>query len=200
MELERVNKIKDEFLKKGKPKPYVIEITEQKLLEKEEREIQKKIDNKKKANLKTKERWKWDIKFKIKGVLSSGLRSALKKNKKSGRTIELLGCTIEEFKKYIESKFTEGMSWENYGLRGWHIDHIIACDTFDLSQEEAQRFCFHYTNLQPLWGGDNLRKNAKVDYQYLVNVGINPDILKFRYRKKLLHFKRELKLKEQNKW
>jgi len=56
------------------------------------------------------------------------------------------------------------MSWDNYGYRGWHIDHIRPCASFDLTDPEQQRECFHYTNLQPLWWQDNLRKGTGREY------------------------------------
>jgi hypothetical protein len=71
---------------------------------------------------------------------------------------ELLGCTAEELKVYIESKFKPGMTWENYGREGWHIDHVKACANFDLTNPAQQRECFHYTNLQPLWAQENRKK------------------------------------------
>jgi len=52
------------------------------------------------------------------------------------------------------------MTWSNYG-KGWHIDHIKPCASFDLSNPEQQKICFHYTNLQPLWAIDNIKKGAK---------------------------------------
>ena len=60
---------------------------------------------------------------------------------------------------YLEGKFTEGMTWENHGK--WHIDHIKPCCSFNLEDEEEQKKCFHYTNLQPLWATDNLVKSGK---------------------------------------
>jgi hypothetical protein len=89
------------------------------------------------------------------------INHALKgKYKKSKRTRELLGCTVEEFKKYIECKFKPGMSWENRHLI--HIDHIIPCSSFDLTKPEEQAKCFHYTNLQPLWASENLSKGNRI--------------------------------------
>lgn len=85
---------------------------------------------------------------------------AVKREYRSGSCLQLLGCDITFLKKYIESKFTEGMSWDNYGE--WHIDHIIPCYKFDLSDPEQQKICFNYKNLQPLWAKDNLRKGNKV--------------------------------------
>ena len=57
------------------------------------------------------------------------------------------------------------MSWENYGYYGWHIDHIIPCSKFDLSKLEEQKKCFHFTNLQPLWALDNIKKSNKLNYE-----------------------------------
>ena len=81
---------------------------------------------------------------------------------KAGRTKELLGCTIDELMLHLESQFTDGMSWENRHL--WHIDHIRPCSSFDLTDAEQQRQCFHYTNLQPLWAADNRAKSDRLDW------------------------------------
>lgn len=89
------------------------------------------------------------IKHRLRCRISMSMRS--KDANKCTSSSNLLGCSIHEFKKYLESKFTTGMSWENYGKKGWHIDHIIPCDSFDLRIPDEQRKCFHYTNLQPLW-------------------------------------------------
>jgi hypothetical protein len=82
--------------------------------------------------------------------------------KKSKTTFELLGCTISEFKKYIESIFLPGMSWENHSIHGWHLDHIIPISSFDLTKPDQQKICFNYKNIQPLWAEDNLRKSDKI--------------------------------------
>jgi hypothetical protein len=71
----------------------------------------------------------------------------------------LIGLSLVEFRAYFESHFLPGMTWENHG--DWHIDHKKPCSKFDLSDPDQQRLCFHYTNLQPLWKIDNLRKGAK---------------------------------------
>jgi hypothetical protein len=76
---------------------------------------------------------------------------------------EYSGCTFHELKIYIESLWTMGMSWDNYG-RGknkWHVDHIIPCAYFNLKDDKEEKRCFHYSNLQPLWEPENLRKNSK---------------------------------------
>jgi len=73
-------------------------------------------------------------------------------------TIPLLGCSIADFKIYIESKFEPGMSWQNYGKKGWHLDHIVPCSLFDLTKPEHQKYCFHFSNYQPLWANLNRAK------------------------------------------
>lgn len=77
--------------------------------------------------------------------------------KKKSRTEDILGCSIEEFKKYIESKFTEGMSFKNYGK--WHLDHIKPISLATTEEEVIE--LNHYTNFQPLWAIDNFKKGAK---------------------------------------
>lgn len=83
---------------------------------------------------------------------------------KSASTISLLGCSLDDFKIYLESKFESGMTWENYGKGSgkWNIDHIMPCAIFDLTKPEHQRRCFHFSNMQPLWEPENIRKHAKV--------------------------------------
>jgi hypothetical protein len=78
--------------------------------------------------------------------------------KKNSSAIKDLGCTIGEFKNYLESKFTPGMSWDNYGRGGWVLDHIRPLSSFNLSLPEQQMEASRYTNLQPLWEEDNLKK------------------------------------------
>lgn len=101
-----------------------------------------------------------NLSFRILGSLRSRLRMAIKNNKKHGTTIKLIGCDIEYLKTYLANKFQDGMSWNNYGE--WHIDHIIPCSSFDLSDEIQQQKCFHYSNLQPLWAIDNIKKSNKI--------------------------------------
>ena len=75
------------------------------------------------------------------------------------RSYELTGISIAELKAYLENQFSNGMTWENRGQ--WHIDHIRPCASFDFTDPEQQRECFHYTNLQPLWAEDNLAKSDR---------------------------------------
>lgn len=102
-----------------------------------------------------------DPMYKLKSNLRTRCGAAIRAAKinKSSGTLNLLGCTPEVLKIYLEAKFTDGMSWDNQG--NWHIDHIRPCASFDLTDPEQQKQCFHYTNLQPLWASDNIRKGAK---------------------------------------
>ena len=107
-------------------------------------------------------RIKTDIQYRIASCLRSRLSSAIKDNQKTGSAVRDLGCSINFFKNYLESKFTEGMTWENHGMYGWHIDHITPMSAFDLTDREQLLKACHYTNMQPLWAIDNLQKGAKV--------------------------------------
>lgn len=84
--------------------------------------------------------------------------------KKVDRTMVILGCTVSEFMAHLEKLWKPGMSWENYGKGhgNWVIDHIIPCASFDMLNEEDQRKCFHYTNMQPLWFIDNCIKKDRI--------------------------------------
>jgi hypothetical protein len=103
-----------------------------------------------------------DPEFKLIKILRSRIGNVLRKiknAKKCDHTMELTGCSLNFLKKHIEDQFTDGMTWENHGI--WHLDHIRPCSSFDLTKDEEQRECFHYKNLQPLWGPDNLAKGSK---------------------------------------
>lgn len=97
--------------------------------------------------------------------LASSLRRRLRtklRNQKAGALAhEYLGCTIGELKSYIESLFLEGMNWENYGSKGWHLDHIKPMCMFDLTKKEDLAIVCHYSNLRPLWAKDNLTRPKK---------------------------------------
>lgn len=82
---------------------------------------------------------------------------------RSGEAVRLLGCTMPEFVRHIESLWTDGMSWGNWTRDGWHIDHVIPLSAFDLSDEEQIKAACHYTNLRPLWAADNLSKGSSTD-------------------------------------
>jgi hypothetical protein len=106
-----------------------------------------------------KKRYKEDVQYRLMMLLRGRLRRALLGIGKSATTLALLDCTASQLKEWLSYQFEPGMSWTNQGQ--WHIDHVKPCAAFDLTDPEQQRQCFHWTNLQPLWGVDNLRKNSK---------------------------------------
>jgi hypothetical protein len=112
-----------------------------------------------------KEKYNSDPLYKLTCNLRTRMYDAIKEGMgfKLGKSEELLGCTFEEVRNHLESLFKDGMTWENHGLYGWHIDHRRPCASFDLTKEDQQRECFHYTNLQPLWATENLSKSDKWD-------------------------------------
>jgi len=112
-------------------------------------------------NKKRNERKIKDVNFKILENLRVRLYQVLKGNPKFNTTKKLLGCSILKLKKHLQKRFKKDMSWNNYGK--WHVDHIKPCCKFDLSKANEQKKCFHYTNLQPLWASENLRKRMSYE-------------------------------------
>ena len=118
-------------------------------------------ERRKQSDYRARERlYRQRVNVKIKHNLSRRIRRALLNNQKSGKTVELLGCSIEQLKLFLASQFTPEMQWENYGSH-WHIDHHIPCAAHDLSDPEEQKRCFHWHNLRPLKARENMRKNDK---------------------------------------
>jgi hypothetical protein len=115
-------------------------------------------NNKEKIKNYAKQRKKYDTEFKIRCNVRSRVRNFLnsKNIKKNSGTFKIVGCEPSKLKEHIENQFRDGMCWENYGLNGWHIDHIIPLIS-GKSEEEIYGLC-HYTNLQPLWWYENLEK------------------------------------------
>jgi hypothetical protein len=122
-------------------------------------------ENKEDINEKNKlymcERRKTDKLFVLKETISSLIYHSLRRSgyKRNKRTMDVLGCTIQEFKDYIESLFVDGMSWDNKGE--WHIDHKRPVGW--AKDEEEIYELNHYTNLQPMWGIDNIRKGNRYE-------------------------------------
>lgn len=84
--------------------------------------------------------------------------------KKCARTLELLGCTGAELVAHLAAQFEPGMTLENHGA--WHIDHKRPVSSFDLTDPEQVKACFHYSNLQPLWAKHNLAKSDRLDWSH----------------------------------
>jgi len=104
-----------------------------------------------------------DPQYNIGNRLRSRLWHALRgRAKKAKKTMELIGCTIPELIAHLESQFTEGMSMEGIMSGKIHLDHKRPCSSFDLTDPEQQKICFHFSNIQPLWEFDNLSKGATI--------------------------------------
>jgi hypothetical protein len=165
------DKIKD-INKKYKDKNKVILKEKQKIYAKKYREENKQIikekkklkfqREKEKINHQNRVRYSENINYKLKCRLRHRLRMALKGNFKSGSAVDDLGCSIPELKVYLESKFSPGMTWDNWNDVGWHIDHIKPLASFDLTDRKQFLEACHYTNLQPLWAKDNLIKSDNI--------------------------------------
>jgi hypothetical protein len=125
-------------------------------------------NNKDKVNIGRRKYLDKNLDAKIADRLRCRIRYALKaasnsvRITKSESTLKLLGCSMGRFGDYITAHFSPGMSWNNYGE--WEIDHIKPCASFDLTDDEQQRQCFHFTNLQPLWMKENRSKHCRTDW------------------------------------
>jgi hypothetical protein len=108
------------------------------------------------------DKFKNNIQYRLQCYVRARILKYLKSKKilKNNLTFNIVGCTPDELKKHIESQFLENMSWDNHSLYGWHIDHKIPLSSAK-TEEEAYQLC-HYTNLQPLWAEDNLKKSNKL--------------------------------------
>lgn len=111
-----------------------------------------------------KKRTQNDDVFKLQIIIRRRLWAFFKNQNKTGKTVEMIGCSWEYLKKYIESKFEDGMTWNNHGYYGWHIDHIIPLSTAK-TKDDIHRLN-HYTNLQPLWAEDNFKKKDKISEKW----------------------------------
>lgn len=107
------------------------------------------------------QKYKGNLNYRLITMLRNRLRLALKRKKPDAFT-KNLGCSIDDLIRHLESRFQKGMTWNNWGPTGWHIDHIKPLSKFDLSDLEEFRQAVHYTNLQPLWAKDNLSKNNRI--------------------------------------
>lgn len=122
-------------------------------------------ENRQAALERFRERYRTDPAFnlaiKVRRRIHMALRNGYRGVRRTDRVIDMLGCSYDELKAHIEKQFTKGMAWDQCFNGEIHLDHIRPCAQFDLSDADAQRECFHFTNLRPLWAKDNIRKSAK---------------------------------------
>jgi len=155
---DKIKKYNDEWNKKNSE--YYEKYFKEYYITNYEREKQRKKNwfknNKNYLNNYNKQRKKRDMLFKIISDMRNSVNRYIKY--KSKRTFEIVGCTPEFLKEYLEKQFKDGMSWENRHL--FHIDHIIPLSSAK-TEKEIYKLC-HYTNLQPLWVDENLKKSNKI--------------------------------------
>ena len=122
-----------------------------------------RVANRDKINARRNNYIKTNIQYKLSCRLRTRLYCALQGNFKNGSAVKDLGCSIDELKTHLESKFQLGMTWDNWSFEGWHIDHIKPLASFDLTDRKQLLLACHYTNLQPLWAIDNLSKGDRTE-------------------------------------
>jgi hypothetical protein len=103
-----------------------------------------------------------DLQYKLRVRLRHRLYVAIRNKTKTGSAVRDLGCSIEFLKNYLEKKFQPGMSWENWELHGWHIDHIKPLSSFDSTDRTQLLDAVNYKNLQPLWSKANWKKGDSI--------------------------------------
>lgn len=145
-----------------------------------ESEYRKLDKTKKLTNERRRNRYENDEIYKLRSILRGFIRRSIhlakkssnKDIKKAKKSLEYLGCTIEELKNHLEKQFYshpntgEEMTWENHSYEGWHVDHIKPLSTFDLTKEKEIMKANHYTNLQPLWAEENLTKGSSYESRH----------------------------------
>lgn len=102
-----------------------------------------------------------DLQCRLGIALRRRLHLALRRKHHGSSAVRDLGCSLPELIAHLERQFRPGMSWDNWGRKGWHIDHIKPLRSFDLTDPEQYRNACHYTNLQPLWARENIGKGAR---------------------------------------
>jgi hypothetical protein len=115
-----------------------------------------------KDNLNRKKKYKENLQFKLKVNLRNRVNKLISGKLKKFSAVKDLGCTVEFFINYLESKFLPGMTWENHGKNGWHIDHIKPLSLYNLENEKEFKEACNYKNLQPLWAIDNIKKSNRI--------------------------------------
>lgn len=115
-----------------------------------------------------------DPQVKLNNAISSGMKESLHFGKNRRRWQELVGYTLEDLRKHLEKQFKDGMSWDNYGKYGWHVDHIIPLSAFHYETPNDIDFkqCWALKNLRPMWAAENISKHGKVDKPFQPSLAI----------------------------
>lgn len=160
-------------------------------------------DNREIIRKKENERIRTDPNLRLRRNCRKRIWSALKgKCYKEASTLEYLDCDVEFLKKWLEYNFQNGMSFDNYGPY-WHVDHVIPCAKFDLKNPKEIAHCFHWVNLKPMKGSENMSKHADIDnieilshYQTVEEFAVENDIEipDFNYKKYFINEDNEIEV------
>jgi hypothetical protein len=123
-------------------------------------EVREKISKSHLNRLKKQNKFAGKSQRKVASIIRDHTTGLLRDPKKHKSILKYIGCSIEDLRKHLESQFIHGMSWENRGFHGWHIDHIKPLADFDLTDEKQLYIVCNYKNLQPMWKNDNLKKHC----------------------------------------
>lgn len=129
---------------------------------------------KERYNIARKLRRKIDPKYKLKLCIATVIRQSLNGNKNGRHWESLVGYTLADLKCHLEKQFKPGMTWDNYGRNGWHIDHIIPISAFNFTSPDHLDFklCWSLSNLQPLWAFENCSKHDKLEKPFQPSLAI----------------------------
>jgi len=130
-----------------------------------------KDDSKVKRSKYLRDRYATDMNFRLEKLYRNRIRMFIKGGIKKGneKYKEMLGCSWDTLRAWLEQNMVEGMSWDNYGTV-WHVDHTMPCAIFDFTVEENVKTCFNWSNLSPLFGPENISKSAKLDMSLVASV------------------------------
>lgn len=115
-------------------------------------------------------------KGKLENAIKNGIYRGITRGSKHGRhTFELLGYSLNRLMRHLEKRFQPGMTWENYGDEGWHVDHIIplAAHNYETPDDEDFKRAWSLKNLQPLWGPDNISKSDRLEKEFQPSLALH---------------------------
>lgn len=111
-------------------------------------------------------RYQSDVNFKLAKNLRNRFCKVLKHNRTDDSSIDILGCTLDFFKAWLEHQFDYDMNFDNHG-KLWHLDHVVPVSKFNLNDESEIRKCFHWTNYKPLLAEENLKKSNRITLEQI---------------------------------
>jgi hypothetical protein len=153
---------RERILKRNRARQAMLSKEKKDNLHQQERNYRANLSPERKEERRQRRLLRYRTECKVGQLLRGRIHSAIRKasTSKAAKTEELLGCTIAEVRIYIESLWLPGMNWSNNTTNGWHIDHIRPCASFNLTDPKQQKECFHYFNLRPMWGIENISKSS----------------------------------------